>query len=1183
MKEFVHLHVHTEYSLLDGAAKINQVAKAAKAQGSRAIAITDHGNMYGVIKFYKECKKVGIKPIIGCEFYVANDLNDKTSKRIIDADDDHNNPNYHLVLLAKDDVGFHNLIKLNSKSFVDGFYGKPRIDLDFLSQHSEGLICLTACLAGMVPQKLLRRDFDGAKEVALKMKNMFAEGDFYIEIQNHFIDDEKTVLPHLIKLANEIGVKCVATNDVHYIKETDNKMHDVLLCIQTAADYDDPNRFRFPCSEFYLKNYDEMKALLPSYEEALDNTIEVADKCNLEIPFGRYLIPVYETPDKTEDKVYLRKITYEGLIKRYGKITKEIEERTEKELKVIIEMGFASYYLIVWDFVNYAKSIDIPVGAGRGSGVGSIVAYAVGITDVDPLKYGLIFERFLNSSRNTMPDFDIDFCGERRDEVINYVRKKYGEDKVTQIITFGTMKTKQAIKDVARAFKVPFGEVNKLVKNIGTVDNKVKISDLIDPSSPNKVSELIDLYQSGGVYEEVLDLAIQVEDMPRNKGKHAAGVIICSVPLTDNVPLSRNGEDITTQFDMTECEELGLLKMDFLALRTLTDIKMTTDYIKKFSNINIDFDKIGYEDPNVYELIASGETESVFQLESSGMKVFMKQLKPTLLEEIIAGVSLYRPGPLEYIPKYVENKKNQDNIDYRHPLLEPILRTTYGIIVYQEQAMQITQALAGYTMNEADNFRKFISKKKLDEVPVQKANFVGGCIKNGVDEEFAEQIWKELETFGSYAFNKSHAAAYAVLSYQTAYLKRYYTVAYFCSVINNRLGNPKDTGKYLKLLKSLNIELLQPDINYSSVLFTPQSEKMRYGLACIKNVGRQAIEGVIEEREQNGLFTDFSDFARRVSSAALTKRMVESLIKGGAFDSFGHTRRTLISCYEEIISMETETRKLLEGGQMFFDFMVQDEYKYNELPESEKEKLSFEKEVVGRYITGHPLAGREKDFEEFSFNLGMLASLEEDEEEGAEFIQGSEESDGENSNDFIPKNKSTLIKTLPDIGPEVEIRHGMEVYIGGIISDINIKFSPKSGKNWGFATLEDMYDSMEIIFFSRTLERYKKYLIDDTLVKIKGRIMMQDDSYPKIEVREIRPWALEEETDERVVCLRLQKEDHETFEKVQNLLKAQKGSNVVKIQSDGKVYVLPYTTGNLDHIKAELIGLVGFRNIKIID
>lgn len=1178
MKEFVHLHVHTEYSLLDGAAKINELAKAAKKQGSRAIAITDHGNMYGVIKFYKECKSEGIKPIIGCEFYVANDLNNKTSKRVLDNDEDDNNPNYHLILLAKDEIGFHNLIKLTSKGFVDGFYGKPRIDLEYLSHHSQGLVCLTACIAGVVPQMLIKRNFEGAKNVALLMKEMFAEGDFYIELQNHYIPEEKMVLPQLIKLANEIGVKCVATNDVHYIKESDNKMHDVLLCIQTASDYDDPNRFRFPCNEFYLKDYDQMKEVFSSYEMALDNTLEVADKCNLEIPFGNYLIPEYKTPDNSEDKDYLRKLSFEGLTKRYGKITDEINERVEKELKVIIKMGFASYYLIVWDFVNYAKQKDIPVGAGRGSGVGSIVAYALGITDVDPLKFGLIFERFLNSSRNTMPDFDIDFCGDRRDEVICYVREKYGEDKVTQIITFGSMKTKQAIKDVARAFKVPFGEVNKLVKSIGTVDNKIKISNLIDAASPNKVTELIDLYQSGGVYKEVLDLAIQIEDMPRNKGKHAAGVIICSKPLTEHVPLSRNGEDITTQFDMTECEELGLLKMDFLALKTLTDIKMTTDYVKKYRKINIDFNLLGYEDPNVFDLISNGETDSVFQLESSGMKVFMKQLKPTLLEEIIAGVSLYRPGPLDNIPYYVANKQNQDKIDYGHPLLEPILKTTYGIIVYQEQAMQITQALAGYTMNEADNFRKFISKKKLDQVPVQKANFVNGCVKNGVDESFAEQLWKQLETFGSYAFNKSHAAAYAVLSYQTAFLKRYYAVEYFCSVINNRLGNPKDTGKYLKLLKSINIELLQPDINYSNALFTPQEGKIRYGLACIKNVGRLAIESVIAEREENGLFTDFSDFARRASSVALNKRMIESLIKGGAFDSFGHTRRTLISCYEEIISMETESRKLLEGGQMFFDFMVQEAYKYNELPESEKAKLAFEKEVAGRYITGHPLAGREEDFAEFNFNLGMLTSIvTDDEEEAVDFVQGDE------AENFNVNNGIT--KVLPELAPNEEIRHGMEVYVGGIISDINIKFSPKSGKNWGYAVLEDMYDSIEIIFFSRMLERYKSYLIDDTLVKIKGRIMMEEDGDPKIEVREIRPWDLtdDETIDERVLCLRLDKEDNETFERVQCLLKAQKGTNKIKIQSDGKVYIPPYTTGNLDMIKAELISLVGFRNLKIID
>ena len=1160
MKEFVHLHTHTEYSLLDGAAKIKELVEAVKAQGASAVAITDHGNLYGAIKFYNVCKKEGIKPIIGCEFYVTNDLYNKTSRRGPGGEDDESNPQYHLVLLAKDNEGFHNLIKLSSKGFVDGFYGRPRIDLNYLSKHSKGLICLTACIAGAIPKILLNRmlpdRYEQAKKYALELKSMFEEGDFYIELQNHHLDVEREVNPQLVKLAKEIGVKCVATNDVHYIKESDWKMHDVLLCIQTASDYDDPNRFRFPCKEFYLKNYDQMFEVLGWCPEALDNTLEIADKCNLEIKFRDYTIPVYQCPDNMKDHEYLRKLCYEGLQRRYGEITKEIRERAEKELDVIISMGYASYYLIVWDFINYARSKDVPVGHGRGSGVGSIVAYALGITNVDPLKYGLIFERFLNSSRNTMPDFDIDFCGDRRDEIIEYVRNKYGRDKVTQIITFGTMKTKQAIKDVARVFKLPFSEVNLLVKNIKTLEKGVKIKDLVDPAGKYKVQELLDLYQSNDVYREVIDLAAQIEDMPRNKGKHAAGVIICSKPLTEKVPLSRNGEDITTQFDMVECEELGLLKMDFLALKTLTDIKMTSDYVKKYKNIDIDFEKLGYEDQNVYEMICNGETDTVFQLESSGMKSFLKQLKPTLFEEIIAGVALYRPGPLDFIPNYVYNKQHQDMIDYRHPKLESILKNTYGIIVYQEQAMQITQALAGYTLNEADNFRKFISKKIVEDIPKHKAKFINGCKANGIDESFAEQIWKELETFGSYAFNKSHAAAYAVLSYQTAYLKRYYPVEYMCAVINNRLGNPKDTSKYLKLLKLMNIELLPPDINYSNALFTPQNDKVRYGLACIKNVGRQAIEAVIKEREENGLFKDFSDFARRSSSAALNKRMIESLIKGGAFDCFGHTRRTLLACYEEILELESDTQKLMAGGQMFLNFMVEEEYDYVELPESTKEKLAFEKEVAGRYITGHPLAGREEDFKEFNFNLGMLAPIDEESE--------NEEQDEESV--------------------KYNVVNGQEVYLGGILSDVNIKFSPKSGRHWGYATLEDMYDSIEIIFFNRVLDRYKKYLVDDAIVKIKGRIMLDNEDYPKIEVREIAPFDLSDEIeDNRVLCLRIDGDDNETFEKVQEILMAHKGKNKVKIQSGSKVYLLNYTTGDLDEIKEELISVVGFRNLKIFE
>jgi DNA polymerase-3 subunit alpha len=1161
MKEFVHLHVHTEYSLLDGAAKINELVSEVKKQGSRAVAITDHGNLYGAIKFYKACKKENIKPIIGCEFYVTNDLYNKTSTKNPDTEDDESNPKYHLVLLAKNLEGFHNLMKLSSKGFVDGFYGKPRIDLNYLSQHSKGLICLSACIAGAIPRILLSESYENpyeeAKKYALKLKDMFEEGDFYIELQNHFLDEERRANPMLVKLAGEIGVKCVATNDVHYIKEFDHKMHDILLCIQTASFYDEPNRFRFPCNEFYLKNYDQMKEVLGWNEEALDNTIEIADKCDLEIPFNVYSIPVYQPPDNSQDHEYLRKICFEGLKERYSEITEEIKERAEKELEVIISMGFASYYLIVWDFVKYAKSHDIPVGPGRGSGVGSIVAYAIKITDVDPIKYGLLFERFLNSSRNTMPDFDIDFCGERRDEVIEYVRQKYGRENVTQIITFGTMKTKKAIKDVARVFKLPFAEVNLLVKNIKTIEKGVKITDLISPESKYAVKELIDLYQSNEVYREVLDLAAQIEDMPRNKGKHAAGVIICSEKLTEKIPLSRNGEDITTQFDMGECAELGLLKMDFLALKTLTDIKMTTDYVKKYHNKDIDFSVLGYEDPEVYKMISEGETDTVFQFESSGMKSFMKQLKPGLLEEIIAGVALYRPGPMDYIPKYVMNKQNQEKIDYRHPLLEPILKNTYGIIVYQEQAMKITQILAGYTLNEADNFRKFISKKETEDIPRQRAEFVNGCVKNGLDEEFALMIWKELETFGRYAFNKSHAAAYAVISYQTAYLKRYYPVEYYCSVINNRLGNPKDTSKYLKLLKSQNIELLRPDINYSNALFTPQGDKIRYGLACIKNVGRAAIETVIQEREENGKFKDFSDFARRVSGAALNKRMIESLIKGGAFDSFGHTRRTLMANYEDIIEIETDNRNLMGGGQMFLDFMVEEAYKYKEFPESEKEKLAFEKEVAGRYITGHPLAGREEEFKEFDFNLSFLAEMNASEEDEAE--------------------EEFITQTAP------QVEHGQNVYLGGILSDVTIKFSAKSGKNWGFAMLEDMYDSIEVLFFNNTLEKYKKYIVDDAIVKIRGKILLEDDSLPKIDVKAVIPWDLSNENDNRVLCLRLGKDDEFTFEKVQQILKRNKGNNKVKIQSGNMVYVLDYTVGNIDFLKEELIPIVGFRNIKIIE
>lgn len=1154
MKEFVHLHNHTEYSLLDGCARITALVKKAKEEGARAVAITDHGNMYGAIKFYKECKKQEIKPIVGMEAYFCEDYTVKTREM----------KRYHLILLAKNATGFSNLAKISSIAFVDGFYEKPRTDISVLRQYHEGIICLSACIAGEIPQKLLQRDFDGALNAAKRLQDVFGE-DFYIELQNHDLPEEKEVLPYLRKIAKEIGAKTVATNDLHYVDRDDWKAHDVLLCIQTGSDYDDPDRMRFPNNEFYYKSYDEMYEAIPD-EEALATTLEIADKCDLDIEFHHYTIPHYDPPEGYEDdKDYLRQMTWEGLKMRYGEITPEIRKRAEYELDTIITMGFASYYLIVWDFIHYAKKHGIPVGAGRGSGVGSIVAYAIRITEVDPLKYDLIFERFLNSSRQTMPDFDVDFCSDRREEVIAYVREKYHADHVSQIITFGTMKKKNAIKNVARVFKIPFSEANALVKNIRDNDKKVHIPDLLKQGGDHYVEELAEMYEKNPTYKEIIDLAIRIEDMPRDRGKHAAGVIICSVPVSDKVPLARNGEDIVTQFDMVECEELGLLKMDFLALKTLTDIDMTKRFLKKYRNVEVDFEKIGYDDAETYKMIGDGDTDTVFQLESGGMKDFMRKLKPSLLEEIIAGVSLYRPGPMSYIPAYINNKFNPDKIDYQDDRLEPILKVTYGIVVYQEQAMRITQALAGYTMNEADNFRKFISKKKVEQIPMQRKKFVDGCLNNNVTEEFALDMWNRLEEFGKYAFNKSHAAAYSVLTYQTAYFKHYYPIEYICAVINNRITNPVDTSKYLRLIKEMNITLFPPDVNHSEGLFVPENGGIRYGLACIKNVGRAAVDSLVEEREKNGKFKDLSDFIRRVNTDALNRRMIESLIKGGAFDCFGHNRATLMANYDAVLEREMKNKTLMGGDQFFFDFLLEnDDFKYKPVNESKQARLKLEKEVLGRYVTGHPLEDHEEEFKKFNFNTTMLAPIEDETQEP----------------EFDDEGNAVLHY-------KYNVTDGQQITFGGILSEVTIKVN-KNNKKWGFATIEDFYGSAEITFFGNTLSKYKDLLVDDTLVKLKGKITISEDRpVPKIEVQAVFPWGLSDKEiveDTRTLCLRLDN-DEETYRKVMEILnyyKDEMGAKV-KIQVERKLYNLNFRVANVVGIKNRLVGIVGYNNVKILD
>lgn len=1187
-KPFVHLHVHTEYSLLDGAAAVEKLVTKAAALGMPALAITDHGNMYGTVKFYDSCNKHKIKPIIGCEFYTCPNKDVKEGRNT-------ENKNNHLLLLAKDYEGYMNLARLNSIAWVDGYYYKPRIDLETLAKHSSHLICCSACIAGAIPRLILAGDYDGAKEYALKLKGMFDEGDFYIELQNHGLEEELKVNPQLVKLAREIGVKCVATNDIHYIEKSDAEMHDVLLCIGTASYIDTPNRMKWlPNDSFYLKTREEMEEVLGWCPEALDTPMEIMEKCNFRFPPQVYQIPDYPCPDGMAPADYLRKLTYEGLERKYGTITPEIRERAETELEVIISMGFPDYYLIVWDFIFWAKAHDIPVGKGRGSGVGSIVAYAIGITNVDPLEYDLIFERFLNKNRTSMPDFDIDICYYRRSEVIQYVKDKYGENRISQIITFGKLKKKAAIKDVARVYKLPFADVTKITKNIpdfGGEDKKVHIKDLVDPSSKYCVQELYDQYVDNPDIKKVIDIATQVEGLPRNTSMHAAGVVIYKYPAIDTIPLARNGAEVTTQFDMIEVEHLGLLKMDFLALMTLTDIKMAHDYVLKATGRDIDFDVLGYKDPEVYKLIADGDTDAVFQLEGGGMKKFMTRFRPTRMEDIIAGISMYRPGPMDNIDQFLKNRLDPEHIVYKHPLLKDILEVTSGIITYQEQAMMITRVLAGYSMTDADNFRSIISKKKIDKLEAERKKFIfgkddpdtgeiiiKGCVRNGIPEETARAIFAEMESFASYAFNKSHAAAYAYLSYETAFYKRYYPTEYMAAVLNNRIDKPDDTKKYMAILKNMNIPILPPDINKSFPLFSPENGSIRYGLACTKNVGMGIMNDVVKEREERGEFKDMSDFINRMSdNQQLNKRTIESLIKGGAFDCFGLTRATLMCNYERIMTIadgkRKERQRREETGQYdMFSMLGEEEikeepFKYDIIKEySTREKLIAEKEMLGMYVTGHPLAGYEQAFKAFNFNTSMLPQQTNDDED---------------------RDEDAPTETVRE---ESSLEDNMNITTGGILANFQLKRT-KDGKEMCIMTLEDLYDRIECIMMSRALANAKQYLKNDALVRIKGRLSVRDGEY-KIYASELKPWDLAEiqETPVEVkvkvtLYFKLTDEDvinDNKMKRITNVLAAHPGDVDVKFQLDGKLYMHNLKISDPEIVKKELSGILGPQNVKVM-
>ena len=1123
MKPFVHLHVHTEYSLLDGAARIKKLVELAKKYDMPAVAMTDHGNMYGAIHFFNACKKAGIKPIFGTEFYVAEDLTVKTGKSKLS----------HLIILAKDEQGYKNLCLLNSIAFRDGYYYKPRIDYPTLKEHSAGLVCLSACLAGDIPKLILQEQYDKAEELILWFKSVFGD-DFYLEMQHNGIAEQEIVNNHLREYSKKLGVKLVATNDVHYLFKEDAEMQDVLMCVAMQKFVDDPDRLKFPTDELYFKTYDQMLEGFPNDEEALQNTLEIAEKCNYsfdEYDKGIYHFPSYEPEggyndvDGKNPKEYLLNLVDKGIKKKYGEYTEQIRERLDREVSVIEKQGFIEYFLIVWDYINAARKMGISVGPGRGSGAGSLVAYAMGITNIDPLKYDLYFERFLNTERVSAPDFDIDFEDVRRDEVIEYVTKKYGKDRVIRIITFGTMKAKNAIKDVGRVLRVPYSVCDKITKNIPMYKSPIlpKCFGFHIPKEGDKdfgtvyaVPELVEMYNSDPQIKKMVDIALKVEDFPRQSSIHPCGVIIGADVLDKYVPLSRNADIISTQYEGADMEKLGHLKMDFLGLTNLTDIKGAIKLIKKNYGVEIDFDKCTYDDPNVFKLISTGNTDGIFQIESAGFKKFLKDLQPTCIEDIVAAVSLYRPGPMAYIPVYVHNKHHPEDTKYDHPLLEPILNVTYGVIVYQEQVMRICQNLAGFSLGQADMIRRAMGKKKMEEMLKWKEAFlhgreaytdnhgkynppIKGAINNGVSEEIANKIWSDMESFASYAFNKSHAAAYSLITYQTAYLKTYYKLEFITAILNNKFAKPDKLKYYIAYAKQEKIAILPPDINLSNTYFDTDGKTIRYGLAALKNVGVGVVEEIINERNENGPYKDLSDFIWRSSTQALNKRCIESLIKAGAFDCFNRPRSHLMAVYSLMVDRALERKKKSLNGQMdLFGDIIEDtnlieENEYPNINEYVNQiKLQYEKEIAGTYLSGHPLEEYMNIIKDFTFNSSMIPS------------ENIEDEDLDNE----------MINNYPE---DEELYNGLKngdtVTCGGVITELKV-ITTKSGSRMAFATIEDLTGSFEVVIFNKTYEKFKDILANDALVAIKGKFSLRDGKRPSISADNIEILTHQDENKE---------------------------------------------------------------------
>ncbi len=1068
---FAHLHVHTEYSLLDGSNKIKEYVKRVKELGMDSAAITDHGVMYGVIDFYRAAKEQGIKPILGCEVYVAP--NSRFDKELTGGEDRY----YHLVLLAENNQGYANLMKIVSVGFTEGYYYRPRVDMEVLSQYHEGIIALSACLAGEVQRYITKGLPDEARKAALKYEQCFGKGNYFLELQDHGIPEQRRVNMELMNMSRELQIPLVVTNDVHYTYASDMESHDILLCLQTGKKLADEDRMRYEGGQYYVKSEEEMKGLFPYAWEAVENTQHIADRCNVEIEFGVTKLPKYEVPEGFDSWSYLNKLCMEGLVERYSDITLPagstgltLKERLEYELNVIKNMGYVDYFLIVWDFINYAKENGIPVGPGRGSAAGSIVSYCLKITNIDPIRYNLLFERFLNPERVSMPDIDIDFCVDRRQEVIDYVRRKYGNDKVVQIVTFGTLQAKGVIRDVGRVMDLPYAFVDSIAKMV-PAELGITLDKALDMNP-----EMRKLYEQDEKVKYLIDMSKRLEGLPRNTSMHAAGVVICQKSADEFVPLSRGSDgSIVTQFVMTTLEELGLLKMDFLGLRNLTVIKNAVDFIEKSTGKRIDVDNIDYDDKAVLNSIGTGRTEGIFQLESAGMKNFMKELKPQNLEDIIAGISLYRPGPMDFIPKYIKGKSSQSDIVYSCPELEPILAPTYGCIVYQEQVMQIVRDLGGYTLGRSDLVRRAMSKKKQSVMEKERANFVygneeegvPGCVANGISEQVAGQIYEDMMDFAKYAFNKSHAACYAVVAYQTAYLKYYYPVEYMAALLTSVIDNTKKVSEYILTCRSMDIAILPPDINEGEAGFSVSEGAIRYALTAIKGVGWPVIEAIVAERKARGRFTNLKDFITRVADLDVNKRAIENFIKAGALDSLGGTRKQCMSVYVQILDHITKDKKNNLAGQLsLFDIATEDQkeefdIRMPEVGEYPKEMmLGFEKEVLGIYVSGHPLEEYQELWERTISNR---------------------------TTDFM----------LDEESDTVVAEDGRTTIIGGLIADKNVKYT-KNDQIMAFLNIEDLVGNVEVIVFPRDYERYANLLTEDAKVFIKGRIAVEEEKDGKV-------------------------------------------------------------------------------------